>query len=70
MEPTVNRRLGFEAVPKGIVNAIEALYELSKSGVLLEDEISDWFCTHVGVRQGCLLLPTISNIYVESWQRH
>ena len=54
---------------KGIVNAIEALYESSKSEVLLEDEISDWFCTHVGVRQGCLLSPTIFNIYLEYHDR-
>ena len=51
--------------PLGIINAIEALYESSKSAVLLGDEISDWFCTHVGVRQGCLLSPTIFNIYLE-----
>ena len=52
-------------ISKGIVNAIEALYESSKGAVLLGDEISDWFCTHVGVRQGCLLSPTIFNIYLE-----
>ena len=52
-------------ISKGIVNAIEALYESLKSAVLLGDEISDWFCTHVGVRQGCLLSPTIFNIYLE-----
>ena len=38
-------------ISKGIVNAIEALYESSKSAVLLGDKIIDWFCTHVGVRK-------------------
>ena len=50
-------------ISKEMVNAIEALYESSK--MILGDEISDWFCTHVGVRQGCLLSPTIFNIYLE-----
>ena len=52
-------------ISKGIVNAIEALYESSRSAVLLGDEVSDWFCTCVGVRQGCLLSPTLFNIYLE-----
>ena len=52
-------------ISKGIVNAIEALYKASKSAVLLGDEISDWFSTRVGVRQGCLLSPTIFNVFLE-----
>ena len=55
-------------ISKGIVNAIEALYESSRSAVLREDEVSDhgdWFCTRVGVRQGCLLSPTLFNICLE-----
>ena len=52
-------------ISKGIVNAIEALYESSRSAVLLVDEVSDWFCKRVGVRQGCLLSPTLFNIYLE-----
>ena len=52
-------------ISKGIVNAIEALYESSRSAVFLGDEVSDWFYTRVGVRQGCLLSPTLFNIYLE-----
>ena len=52
-------------ISRGIENAIEALYESSRSAVLLGDKISDWFYTRVGVRQGCLLSPTIFNIFLE-----
>jgi len=52
-------------VSKGIVNVIEALYKESQSAVMYGEQISDWFRTGVGVRQGCLLSPTIFNIFLE-----
>ncbi len=52
-------------VSRGVVNAIEALYKASQSAVMCGDQISEWFHTSVGVRQGCLLLPTIFNIFLE-----
>ena len=33
--------------------------------VLFNSSIGDWFQTTVGVRQGCLLSPTLFNIYLE-----
>ena len=35
------------------------------SAVLFNSSIGDWFRTTVGVRQGCLLSPTIFNIFLE-----
>ena len=44
---------------KGIVNAtFEALNKACQSAVLLGDQLSDWFPTKVGIRQGCLLSPS------------
>ena len=52
-------------ISKGIVNSIEALYKASQSAVLYGSQISEWFRTGVGVRQGCLLSPTIFNVFLE-----
>ena len=35
------------------------------SAVLFNGSIGDWFGTTVGVRQGCLLSPTVFNIFLE-----
>jgi len=52
-------------ISQGIVNAIEALYPKS-SAVLIEDAISKWFSTQVGVRHGCIISPTIEYIVMEA----
>ena len=44
---------------------IEELYNNATSSVCLDGDIGEWFCTTVGVRQGCLLSPTLFNIFLE-----
>ena len=41
------------------------LYDKATSAVLFHRSIGDWFRTTVGVRQGCLLSPTLFNIFLE-----
>ena len=41
------------------------LYSKATSAVLFNGSIGDWFRTTVGVRQGCLLSPTLFNIFLE-----
>uniref|UniRef100_H3A4I6 Reverse transcriptase domain-containing protein n=1 Tax=Latimeria chalumnae TaxID=7897 RepID=H3A4I6_LATCH len=48
-----------------LINIIEALYENSKSAVLTNGILGEWFPTTVSVRQGCLLSPTLFNIFLE-----
>ena len=48
-----------------LITIIKSLYEKATSAVLYCWNTGDWFRTTVGVRQGCLLSPTQSNIYLE-----
>ena len=48
-----------------IIQAIENLYDKAQSAVLFHGSIGEWFRTTVGVRQGCLLSPTLFNIFLE-----
>ena len=48
-----------------IIRAIENLYDKAQSAVLFNGSTGEWFRTTVGVRQGCLLSPTLFNIFLE-----
>ena len=41
------------------------LYNKATSAVLITSSTGDWFRTTFGVRQGCLLSPTLFNIFLE-----
>ena len=46
------RHLGY---PDKIVRLLQALYQISTSAVRVDDDITEWFKTLTGVRQGCIL---------------
>ena len=48
-----------------LIQVIENLYNKATSAVYLNGDIEDWFRTTVGVRQGCLLSPTLFDIFLE-----
>ena len=48
-----------------LITIIKSLYEKATSAVLYNGNTGDWFCTTVGVRQGCLLSPTLFNVFLE-----
>ena len=48
-----------------LVRAIEHLYDNAISVVHMNGSTGEWFRTTVGVRQGCLLLPTLFKIFLE-----
>ena len=52
-------------INKNLIALIEELYNNATSSVCLDGDIGEWFRTTVGVRQGCLLSPTLFNIFLE-----
>ena len=48
-----------------LIQVIKNLCNKATSAVLFNSRIGDWFRTTVGVRQGCLLSPTLFNIFLE-----
>ena len=46
-----------------LINTIKQLYAKPSSAILVQGTVGDWFHTSVGVRQGCLLSPTLFNIF-------
>ena len=48
-----------------IIRAIVNLYDNAQSAVLFNCSTGEWFRTAVGCRQGCLLSPTLFNIFLE-----
>ena len=52
-------------ISTNLIQVIKHLYDKATSAVLFNGSIGDWFRTTVGVRQGCLLSPTLFNIFLE-----
>ena len=48
-----------------LIQVIKNLYRKATNAVLFNSSIRDWFRTTAGVRQGCLLSPTLLNIFLE-----
>ena len=48
-----------------LVRMIKILYEDTKCAVVMKGQITDWFAVKIGVSRGCLLSPTLFNIFLE-----
>ena len=53
-------------ISNNFIGVIKNLFDKATSAVLFNISIGDWFQTTVGVRQECLLSPTLFNIFLES----
>ena len=53
-------------IDEGLFHIIQVwLYENSRSAVLLNTQVGEFFNTTVGVRQGCLLSLILFNLFIE-----
>ena len=52
-------------ISTNLIKVIKNLYSKATSAVLFNSGLEDWFRTTVAVRQGCLLSPTLFNIFLE-----
>ena len=59
------RALRFFSFPQKIINLLQALYSKSNSAVRVNGDLTEWFQTTVGVRQGCVISPQLFNILLE-----
>ena len=52
-------------ISTNLIRVTKNLYDKATSAVLFNSSIGDWVRATVGVRQGCLLSPTLFNIFLE-----
>ena len=52
-------------ISANLVRTVEQLYDKATIAVQMNGSIGEWFRTTVGVRQGCLLSPTLFNTFLE-----
>ena len=52
-------------ISANLIRVIKSLYGKATSALLLNSSIGYWYRTTVGVRQRCLLSPTLLNIFLE-----
>ena len=52
-------------VPPKLIHIIRDLDSKAKSCIRVNNNLTDWFETTIGVRQGCLLSPDLFNLFLE-----
>ena len=52
------------SISANLIRVFKHLYDKATSAALFNGSIEDWFRATVGVRQGCLLSPTLFNIFL------
>ena len=56
------RSIGVDQV---LVDLIKNMYKQAEFAVVINGQITDWFQLVTGVRQGCLLSPSLFNLFLE-----
>ena len=48
-----------------LLRGVKSLYVGSKACVRVGNEVSEWFLVRVGLRQGCVILLWLFNLYID-----
>ena len=48
-----------------IINIVRNMYDNTQCSVVIDGHLTEWFEVTVGVRQGCILSPTLFNLFLE-----
>ena len=48
-----------------LLQGVKSLYVGSKACVRVGNEVSEWFPVRVGLREGCVILPWLLNLYID-----
>ena len=48
-----------------LLRGVRSFYVGSKACVRVGNEVSEWFSVRVGLRQGCVMLPWVFNLYID-----
>ena len=52
-------------IPNKLVEIIKNLYDNTEFSILAGGELTDWFPVNIGVRQCCIMSPSLFNIFLE-----
>ena len=52
-------------IEKGLIQVIQTLYDHTTSAVLLNNQLGEFFQMTIGIRQECILSPTLFNLFLE-----
>ena len=52
-------------VSTNIVNIVKTMYDNTTCSVIVNGRLTEWFKVTIGVRQGCLLSPTLFNLFLD-----
>ena len=52
-------------ISQKLVNTIKYMYDNTKCAITIDNTLTEWFEVRINVRQGCILSPTLFNLFLE-----